>query len=147
MMSPSRRQTIPESEFEKTFDTVHGAFTLRRPSIQMRRDIHLQAARGLQGLQNVDQIGEALNLMMATVEVCAREPGQNSLEKPLGWPREFGWEKAYDFEWLSELYAAHDTWIQSFRSPRQDSGDKEAVTRGSEKPGVQVASADGMGAE
>lgn len=141
---PNRRQSLRDPEDEKTFETPYGPFTLRRPTILMRREIHLQAARGLQGLQNVDQIGEALNIMMATAEVCARGERQAAHETPDGWPRDFAWDKVYDIEWLTKLFEEHSNWINSFRD--SDGRDKADSAGGSEKSGVSAKTLDGVGA-
>lgn len=146
MPSPIRKPTLVEPEDEHTFETPYGAFTLRRPTILMRRDIHLHAARGLQGLQNVDQIGEALNIMMATVEVCARSDRQNFQDTPTGWPREFGWNKVHEIEWLTKLFEEHSNWINSFRHSQQDDGNKESGSRGSKESGLSTPTIDGVGA-
>lgn len=141
-----RTPQLKEPEDQKTFDTPYGAFTLRRPTIRMQRDIHLLAARTLQGLQNVDQLGEMMNLMMATIEVCARNDRQNVSERPLGWPKDFAWDTAYDIDWLSDLYVKHSEWVNTFRKSSQSDSNQEGSSGRSKEQALPATEAVELGA-
>lgn len=137
MREPNRGvRLIGEVDDQKTFDTIYGAFTLRRPSLFMQREIHKEAARALEGLTNVDSVGEMQNLAMVTINVCARADGQRATDAPRGFPQGFNWNKAYDFEFLTVLYSEFSKWVSSFRRPQDADADKAGSGGPSEKQGV-----------
>lgn len=128
------RRLLSDTPDEKTFDSPYGIFTLRRPSLDDQRRIHIEAARALEGLTNVDPVGELTNIMMATITICARHRNQRANEAPRGWPKDFSWDKAYEYDFLNTLYNAFSEWVSSFRKPEgTDEGEGRGAGVGEEQ--------------
>lgn len=146
---PETRTTrlLTDPEDEKTFQTMYGAFTLRRPSLWLQREIHKEAARSLEGLTNVDTMGELTNLAMVTVTVCARGENQRATEVPRGFPKDFTWQKAYDIDFLTGLYNEFSKWVSSFRRTETTGGDKEGSERTEPVESVPAAQSVQLGAK
>lgn len=137
------RTLFGKPEFEKSFDTTYGTFTLRRPSLMLKHEMHREAAR-LVGGQDLDWAGALDTFVMAQITVYARTDEQirtSSKEKPVGWPEGFRWETAYEFEFLGKLIKEFDEWLQSFRKSSQPDEGEEGGVRGGADTAVPTASA------
>lgn len=116
------------SDYEKTYDTTYGAFTLRRPSVLLRSEMHKEYAREAAGL-NMDAIGQFYLFLVSQAVAYARSDEQIRRsawdETPSGWPENFSMKQAYDEEFLPDLIRRHNEWIESFRKPQQPDADQE----------------------
>lgn len=136
------RALFGKSEHEKTFDTAIGAFTLRRPSLYLKQQMHLAAGR-MSGGQDIDWAGALDTFMMAQLETYARSDEQIrkvTKDKPIGWPDGFSWEACYDFDVPAKLLSDFTEWVNSFRKQGEPEQGQEGVVGGSPEPGVPVAS-------
>lgn len=132
-----------KSENEKSFETVYGTFTLRRPSLLLKQEMHKEASRMAAG-NDLDWAGALDTFVMAQITVYARSDEQirkTIKDKPIGWPEDFAWGTAYDFEFLGDLIGRFDAWVQSFRKPRESGDGEEGSVRTSTDSGVPAEGA------
>lgn len=132
-----------KSENEKSFDTVYGTFTLRRPSLYLKQQMHIEASRMAAG-NDLDWAGALDTFVMAQVTVYARSDEQIRKvikDKPVGWPDDFSWATAYDFEFLGDLIRGFDEWVQSFRKPRESGATETGSVRAGADSGVPTEGA------
>jgi hypothetical protein len=122
------------SEYEITIETVYGPFTLRRPSMFLRQQMHLESARSTSGVIGMDALGELYTIFMAQATTYARTDDQIRRgafsEKPYGWPEGFAWATAYDEDFLPDLIKRFNEWLESFRKPAKSDADQEGGVGG-----------------
>jgi hypothetical protein len=122
------------AEHEITLETVYGPFTLRRPSMFLRQQMHLESARSTSGVTGMDALGELYTIFMAQATTYARTDDQIRRaafsEKPYGWPEGFTWATAYDEDFLPDLIKRFNDWLESFRKPAEpDAGQEGSAGR------------------